>query len=70
LIIQQGWVDCINFLLDIRSTEQAVLATEEFAGILHRSEFKLLQAKLFNIPKSWREAYPESSFTVVYPDNY
>ena len=25
MIIQQGWVDCINFLLDIRSTLEDVL---------------------------------------------
>jgi hypothetical protein len=25
MIIQQGWVDCINFLLDIRLSGEAVL---------------------------------------------
>ena len=30
MIIQQGWVDCINFLLDIRSDREVVSGDIEF----------------------------------------
>jgi hypothetical protein len=65
MIIQQGWVDCINLLLDIRLTRNLVFVVEEYTGSLHGCEFKRSQAKLFITPKAWLEPYPESSFTVV-----
>ncbi len=51
-------------------TQQEIDYVEERDGILHAYEFKWNPRKKVKPRKSFVEAYPESTFTVVTPDNY
>jgi len=43
---------------------------EEYDGMLHAIEFKWNPKKTTKMPKMFSDAYPNSDFTVIHPENY
>jgi|GEM_PF-2031025 len=54
----------------IERTIQEIDYLEEYDGKLAAYEFKWNPAKTIRVPKTFIDAYPESTFTAVSPENY
>jgi len=50
-------------------TGEEIDFVEEREGKLFGYEFKWSDKKI-KTPKSWQQNYPDSTFEVIYPDNY
>lgn len=50
--------------------QQEIDLVEERGGKLYGYEFKWSAAKQVSAPRAWRQAYPDSEFYVVHPENY
>ena len=49
---------------------QEIDLVEEWGGRLYAAEMKWSSRYAARVPGGWRQAYPESSFQVVHPENY
>lgn len=59
----------VNYYFWRTYDKQEIDLIEEEAGQLFTYELKWKKNKV-KIPKAWREAYPDSKFEVISPENY
>ena len=64
---QEQWV---NPYFWRTSAQQEIDYVEERNGVLHAFEFKWNSNKKVKVPKSFIQAYPESSATIISPENF